>query len=283
MLQVISTRCVARDLHTIAPGPLERTCWRWFAALWGDCKKSQIAPLNAIIIIIIIKGTTKSKLTWIRKVLTADTLPDIWYVWSLGNFWFSNRRNLTHSNSNPTHMFMFKMESHEKHMERLTDTDLLHLSCVGGLVNLGDMYDILQLLTKSTHLIWVDSSGLFVVCCWLLNVPATCECISGTDLLSFTCCHTEIEAANQTFHLTRSQYTDTGPACPSTDPITPGAWQGSHWSAKFEVTGMTRPWKNPVARGIWTRDLSLSRRMPYPLSQRGGDSSGNNVERTWTV
>ena len=43
---------------------------------------------------------------------------------------------------------------------------------------------------------------------WLLNVPATCECISGTDL----------------------------PTSPSTDPITPGAWQWpvecqflSHW------------------------------------------------------
>ena len=46
-------RCVARDFHTIAPGSLERTCWRQFAALWGDCKKSRIAPLNAIIIIII--------------------------------------------------------------------------------------------------------------------------------------------------------------------------------------------------------------------------------------
>ena len=28
-------------------------------------------------------------------------------------------------------------------------------------------------------------------CFWLLNVPATCECISRTDLLNFTCCHTE--------------------------------------------------------------------------------------------
>ena len=46
-----------------------------------------------------------------------------------------------------------------------------------------------------------------------------------------TCCHTEIEVADQTFHLTQSQYTDTGPTSPSTDPITPGAWQGSHWSA----------------------------------------------------
>ena len=48
---------------------------------------------------------------------------------------------------------------------------------------------------------------------------------------SFTCCHTEIEVADQTFYLTQSQYTDTGPTSPSTDPITLGAWQGSHWSA----------------------------------------------------
>ena len=53
---------------------------------------------------------------------------------------------------------------------------------------------------------------------------------------NFTCCHTEIEVADQTFHLTQSQYTDSGPTSPSTDPITPGAWQGSHWSANFEVT-----------------------------------------------
>ena len=60
---------------------------------------------------------------------------------------------------------------------------------------------------------------------------------------NFTCCHTEIEVADQTFHLTQSQYTDTGPTSPSADPITPGAWQGSHWSAYFEVTGTTRPRK----------------------------------------
>ena len=80
---------------------------------------------------------------------------------------------------------------------------------------------------------------------------------------NFTCCHTEIEVADQTFYLTQSQYTDTGPTSPSADPITPGAWQGSHWSANFEVTGMTRPRKNPGASGIRTRDLPLSRRTPY--------------------
>ena len=49
MLHVVGSRCVACDLHTIAPRPLEHTCWRWFMAQW-DCKKSQILPLNAIII-----------------------------------------------------------------------------------------------------------------------------------------------------------------------------------------------------------------------------------------
>ena len=50
---------------------------------------------------------------------------------------------------------------------------------------------------------------------------------------NFTCCHTEIEVADPTFYLTQSQYTDTGPTSPSADPLTPGAWQGSHWNASF--------------------------------------------------
>ena len=50
---------------------------------------------------------------------------------------------------------------------------------------------------------------------------------------NFTCCHTEIEVADQTFYLTQSQYTDTRPTSPSADPITPGTWQGSHWSTNF--------------------------------------------------
>ena len=56
-----------------------------------------------------------------------------------------------------------------------------------------------------------------------------------------SCCHTETEAADPAFYLTQSQYTDTGPTSPSAAPITPGAWQSSHRSASFEVTGMTRP------------------------------------------
>ena len=51
---------------------------------------------------------------------------------------------------------------------------------------------------------------------------------------NFACCHTETEVADPTFYPTQSQYIDTGPTSPSADPITPGAWQGSHWSADFE-------------------------------------------------
>ena len=61
-----------------------------------------------------------------------------------------------------------------------------------------------------------------------------------------SCCHTEIEVAGQTFCLTQSQYTDTGSTSPSTDPITPRAWQGSHSSASFQVSGLTRPGKIPA-------------------------------------
>ena len=45
------------------------------------------------------------------------------------------------------------------------------------------------LITYRSCAAWYDgTTQLFsltvVVVCWLLNVPATCECISGTDLLS---------------------------------------------------------------------------------------------------
>ena len=50
---------------------------------------------------------------------------------------------------------------------------------------------------------------------------------------NYTCCHTETEVADQTFYLTQLLYTDIMPTSPSADPITPGTWQGSHWSANF--------------------------------------------------
>ena len=83
--------------------------------------------------------------------------------------------------------------------------------------------------------------GLFVGCLTSQQQASVSQGQVCTD--NFTCYHTKIEVADQTFYLTHSQYTDTGPISPSADPTTPGAWQGSHWSANFQVTGMLRPEK----------------------------------------
>ena len=60
----------------------------------------------------------------------------------------------------------------------------------------------------------------------------------------FSCCHTETELAHQTIYLIQSHYTDTGSTSPSADPIMPGNWQDSHWSASF--ISMTLLGKIPV-------------------------------------
>ena len=77
-------------------------------------------------------------------------------------------------------------------------------------------------------------------------------CVSQGRICSdnFLCCHTEIDVADQTVHLTQSLYTGTGPVSPSADPITPCACQGSHWSTNFDITSMTQPGKKPGASGI---------------------------------
>ena len=71
--------------------------------------------------------------------------------------------------------------------------------------------------------------------CWLVGCLTSQQqaSVSQGRICSdnFTCYHTEIDVADQAFYLTQSQYTDTGPTSPSADPITPGAWQGSHWGA----------------------------------------------------
>ena len=70
--------------------------------------------------------------------------------------------------------------------------------------------------------------------CWLISIPTTYQCISGTDLFKqLYMLPAEIEVADSIFYLTRLQYTDTRPTSPSTNPITPGAWHDSHWSTNF--------------------------------------------------
>ena len=68
--------------------------------------------------------------------------------------------------------------------------------------------------------------------------------------VNFTCCYTEIEVVDHTIYLTQSLYTDTGPTSPSTDPITPGAWQGSRWSAILKSLVWLNPEKIPSQAGF---------------------------------
>ena len=63
-------------------------------------------------------------------------------------------------------------------------------------------------------------------------------------------CHTEVEVADQTFYLTQSQYTDTGPTSPRADPITTGACQGNHWSANVK----SLEWLDPEKKSRLQRD-----------------------------
>ena len=95
---------------------------------------------------------------------------------------------------------------------------------------------------------------------------------------TFACCYTEIEVADQTFYLTQSQNTDTGPTSPSADLVSPGSWQGSYWSANFEVTGMTRPGKIPTARASCP-DQTSHRQVTISLPVLGSLCSAHRVVR----
>ena len=97
---------------------------------------------------------------------------------------------------------------------------------------------------------------------------------------NFTCCHTEVETADQTVYLTQQQYAYTGPPSPSSDPITPGAWQGSHCSANVLVTGMTRPGK--IACGVVHLIVAcLPSRCPPQFGSFFISALMNNGQRDW--
>ena len=61
-------------------------------------------------------------------------------------------------------------------------------------------------------LVEVSEGGLFVCFVGCLTSQQQASVSQGRICSdNFTCCHTEIEVADQTFYLTQSQYTDTGP------------------------------------------------------------------------
>ena len=65
-------------------------------------------------------------------------------------------------------------------------------------------------------------------CCWLLERTSDVLVYLRKDLLRHLYVLPHWEIADWTFYLTQAQYTDTGPTSPSTDPISSGAWLGSH-------------------------------------------------------
>ena len=66
----------------------------------------------------------------------------------------------------------------------------------------------------------VGAESLFVSCLMSQQHASVSQGWICSD--NFMCCHTQIEVADPTFHLTQSQYTDTKPTSPSTDPVMPG-------------------------------------------------------------
>ena len=97
---------------------------------------------------------------------------------------------------------------------------------------------------------------------------------------NLTRCHTEIEVADQIFYLTQSQCTDTGPTSPSADPITPGAWQGSHWSHWYDST-TNKSWRkrdsNPGSSALEADSLPLCQRGGFFWGGRGGGEGGSSA------
>ena len=83
-----------------------------------------------------------------------------------------------------------------------------------------------------------------------------------------TCCHTEIEAADQTGCLNQSRYTDTGPTSPCADPKTPGGWQ-----VASGVPVLTSPvTKRPAAKvGFEPGSAALEEAALPPGQREGGE------------
>ena len=224
MLHAISARYVARDLHTVAPGPLERTCWRRFAAQWGDLELR----------------------LWMRLLLlfSFHCVPQTSTAlrWCLLVFYDICRESFSVCVS----MFLIRTKIETKWS--CCNQNLRSEMCWSRECSL-DLWNC-----------------LFVGCLTSQQHASVSQGRICSD--SFTFCDTEIEVADQTFHLTQSQYTDTGPTSPSTDPGRVATGVPIVKSLVWLDSG-----KIPSQAGIRTRDLSLSRRTPYPLGQRGGGAS----------
>ena len=125
-----------------------------------------------------------------------------------------------------------------------------------------------------------------VFVCWLVGCLTSQQqaSVSQGRIRSdnFTCCHTEIEAADQTFYLTQSQYTDTGPTSPRTDPIMPGAWQGSHWSTNDSTPKKSRR-KRDSNLGSSALEADALTTRPTRRSQGGGKKERGDARKMTAI
>ena len=139
-----------------------------------------------------------------------------------------------------------------------------------------------------------DGRGAVLFVCWLLNVPATCGCMSGTDLHRqfYVLPHWDrsCKSKSKTVHLTQSQYTDTRTTSPSADPKTPGAWQGSHWNANFlshwyDSTPKKSRRKRDSNPGSSALEADALTTRPTRRCTRGGrcDKTAWREQGNWTV
>ena len=134
--------------------------------------------------------------------------------------------------------------SNNKDFTRETIQVLTKMLCpvfIGGDITTGDTVKLENMLSgrtttmekncRASHATQDCHVCLFVGCLTSQQHASVSQGQISTD--DFTCCYTEIEVADQTYYLTQSQYTDTGPTSPSADPLLPGAWQTSHGRANF--------------------------------------------------
>ena len=98
-----------------------------------------------------------------------------------------------------------------------------HACCVGGCLLVAYhprnmlVYRYILNLEKKIQ----DESGIVCLLVGCLTSQQHASASQGRICSdNLTCCHTEIEVADQTFYLTQSQYADTGLTSPIADPIT---------------------------------------------------------------
>ena len=90
--------------------------------------------------------------------------------------------------------------------------------------------EAIRVRVKQLNELWRTMAMMFVACLTSHQHSSIFQEQIWSD--NFTCCHTEIEAADQTRHLTQSQYTDTRSTGPRADSLSQAPVRIA-WSTNF--------------------------------------------------